>query len=249
MDNAGYFEQMKSTIEAFPSAKTRTPAMPLRELAKLADYAASLAQKHQVNLVKAKFDYSKVNTLIALNGGFRHISSAWQDVKFDKPETSQLWKEKQAEAEMVFFELVEALKLVYFNDENMLEKIRAILEGGSIADSIQDLNDIVYLVNQNPQKLYDETELTPEIVAKAAVLATELGQIYANAKIDSSSSSEELMLRNKAYTMVEDLIDEIERRGRYAYRNEQRTAVLFSFTYHPIKRKKKEEKPAAVVVS
>lgn len=126
-------------------------------------------------------------------------------------------------------------------------------DGGSNSDMIQDLSDIIYIVRENLQVLLDETELTVEMVDNAAVLAGELGQIYAKAVIDRSKSNELLQLRNKTFTMVEDVMEEIERRGFYAYRDNPKVASLFSFTYTPIKRKQKEavetETEAAVAVS
>jgi hypothetical protein len=88
--------------------------------------------------------------------------------------------------------------------------------------------------------LLDETELTVEIVDNAATLGAELGQIYAKAVIDRSKSSEVLLLRNKTYTIIEDVMEEIERRGFYAYRDDNKLTSLFSFTYTPIKRKEKD---------
>lgn len=249
MDNAESFAQVKGTIEAFPLDKTRSPSRPLRDFISTAEYALGLALKKKDVLRRAKFDYSKVDDLKMYIGSFRHLSSAWQDVQFDNPESSQIWKAKQAEAEVVFFELIEALRLAFYDDENMQNKIRVILEGGSIADSIQDLNDTVYLTDQNRDKIFEETELTQEIIDKAATLASELGQLYASVKIDRSSSQDALILRNKTYTLIEDIMDEIERRGKYAYRNDPKSSVLFSFAYRPIKRRKKEEKKPVEIVA
>lgn len=251
MDNAKLFEQTKGKIVAFPSAQARNPSMPLRRFLQMAEILLELACQHKEALTRAKFKYSLLDGIPELIGALRHLMSAWTDVQFDKPETQVIWKTKQAEGEKARFELIAALRLVFHNDESMLAKIKAINEGGSNDDMIQDLSDIVYIVRDNLQVLLDETELTVEMVDNAAVLAAELGQIYAKAVIDRSKSNELLQLRNKTYTMIEDVMEVIERRGEYAYRDEAKLAALFSFTYTPIKRKQKQtaETEATATVS
>ncbi|HEX2958679.1 MAG TPA: hypothetical protein VHO70_17725 [Chitinispirillaceae bacterium] len=251
MDNAKLFEQMKEKIVSFPSAQARAPSMPLRHFLQLSEILLELTRQHKEALTRAKFKYSLLEGIPELIGALRHLMSAWTDVQFDKPETQLIWKTKQAEGEKARFELLAALRLIFHDDEAMLAKIKAINEGGSNSDSIQDLSDIVYIVRENLQILLDETELTVEMVDNAAALATELGQIYARAVVDRSKSNELLQFRNNTYTMIEDVMEEIERRGFYAYRDDSKMASLFSFTYAPIKRKKKEsvKKEVAAAVS
>lgn len=240
MDNEKLFEQKKDKIVSYPSAQTRAPSMPLRYFLQLSEILLELARQHKEALTRAKLKYSMLEGIPELIGALRHLMSAWTDVQFDKPETQVTWKTKQAEGEKARFELIAALRLVFYNDEAMLAKIKAINEGGSNSDMIQDLSDLVYIVRQNLQILLDETELTVEMVDNAAVLAAELGQIYAKAVVDRSKSNELLQLRNATYTMIEVVMEEIERHGYYAYRDDSKMAALFSFTYAPIKRKQKE---------
>lgn len=96
------------------------------------------------------------------------------------------------------------------------------------------------VAQNNKEKIIAETELTEEKIDNAAELATELGQIYAKAVVDESKSPEIRALRDKAFSIVEDVMNKIERRGHYAFRNQPDVAAKYTFSYKPVKRKKKE---------
>lgn len=230
---------VKDTIDSVPLESALQPSMPIRAFLGITEICIERAERNKEALAKAKFDIKKLDDLRTLAGALRETHSAWSDVQFDSPETSLLWKAKQAEGEEVRFELVEAFLLAFHDDETIMAKIAAINEGASNADQIQDINELVYTARNNIDVLERETEITRAFLDKASELAGELGAIYAKAVVDRSELPETRITRDRNYTLMYNIIKDIERRGQYAFRNDDRKAAQFSFSYKPVARKKK----------
>jgi hypothetical protein len=84
--------------------------MPLRQFLQLAETHLERARQDKEALTNAKLDFAKVDAATILIGALLHLMATWTDVQFDKPETQKIWKEKQAEAENLGFELSEEQK-------------------------------------------------------------------------------------------------------------------------------------------
>jgi hypothetical protein len=248
MDNAQCFSLVKGKIEALGEESTRSPSMPIIIFIQMSEIQTERARKEIEALKRVRYNPARLQDIPAYLGSLRHLSAAWLNVQFDKPETRRVWMEKQALGEVSRFELREAIELAFYDDEIMMGKLQAINHGGSNADEIQELSDLVYLAQNNKEKLIEETELTEETINESAELAVELGQIYAKVVVDESTLPEIRVLRDKVYTIIENEMKEIERRARYAFRNSPENASLFSFSYKPAKRKNKKVVPQNDVI-
>lgn len=92
-----------------------------------------------------------------------------------------------------------------------------------------------------------ETDIIREYLKQVAELAAELGQIYEKAVVDRTKELSVRLERDKAFTLVDNIMFEIERRGHYRYRKNDRKYDQFTFEYKATKRKKtaaKETVPA-----
>lgn len=248
MDNAQYFSQVKSKIEALDDKLTRAPSMPIKTFIQKAEIQIERAHKMIDALKRVKFNAAILDEIPLFLGALRHLASAWFNIQFDKPETRKIWMEKQEISEEYRFELSAALSLAFHDDDVTMEKLQELNQGGSNADEIQILNDLVYLAqNINKEKLLAETELTDEKITDAGQLAVELGQIYAKVIVDESTSPEIRIQRDKTFTIIEDAMKEIERRAHYAFRNKPEEASLFTFSYKPSKKKKKSQTQTAAI--
>lgn len=239
MDSAQYFSLVKGKIDSFDEEKVHSPSMPITIFIQKSEIQNERAKQDLQDLTRVRFQPQKLEDIPALLGALRHLSSAWTDVQFDKPETRKLWQEKQARGEVLRFELSEAISFAFHDDEVMMAKLQAIDRGGSNADNIQELNDLFFIASNNKEKLIQVTELTNEVIKESGEIAMEMGQIYAKVVVDESTSPEVRILRDKVYTMIEDIMKEIERSAHYAFRNYPQKASLFNFSYKALKKKSK----------
>jgi len=239
MKSSEYYAQVKDKIDALSADKALTPSMPVMHFLAIAELCVERALTYKESLVKAKFDMTKIDLLTTYIGAMRECQAAWSNVQFDTPETGKAWKVKQAEGETVSYELSKALALAFHDDENMMDKLQRVNEGGSNADKIQDLSELVYMSRANLDTLIAQTEITAEYVDKAGELATVLGSLHAKAIVDKSNLPEFRVTRDKNYTLMDEIIREVERRGQYAFRNDKTKSGYFNFSYKPVARRKK----------
>ncbi|HEX2958032.1 MAG TPA: hypothetical protein VHO70_14455 [Chitinispirillaceae bacterium] len=237
MTNGEAHEQEKARIANLPDKEARKPDMPMRFFVQRASVQVELALMNKAEL-EPKLDYTLVNQAPSLISALRYIMAAWTDVQFDTPETQKLWVIKQAEGEEARFELICGLETAFPDDENVAKLLTKIKEGGSNPDEIQDLSDLVYACDKRIEVLERETDITKEYLKKVAELAAELGQIYAKAVADRTKEPSVRLERDKAFTLVDNIMFEIERRAHYRYRSNIRKRDQFTFEYKPAKRKK-----------
>lgn len=243
MTNAEAHGQEKARIANFPDADARKPNMPMRYFVQRAAVQVELALLNKAEL-EPKLDYTLVNQAPSLISALRHIMAAWTDVQFDTPETQKLWVIKQAEGEDARFELISGLEAGFPGDQDVENLLSNIREGGSNPDEIQDLSDLVYACEKRIDVLERETDITREYLKQVAELAAELGQIYAKAVVDRTKEPAVRLERDKAFTLVDNIMFEIERRADYRYRKNDRKRAQFKFEYKPVKRKKTAAKEA-----
>jgi len=98
----------------------------------------------------------------------------------------------------------------------LLNRVRAIAEGDSNADMIQDLNDLSVLGKANivPVKAVGAK---PTRLDEAATKADEMANLLAAANGDRAEQSEAKTIRDKAYTHLKELIDEIRDAGKFLF--------------------------------
>ena len=105
-----------------------------------------------------------------------------------------------------------------------------IREGGSSADMVQDLNDIAVLGRENTGPLtaigFDLTQLD-----LAADRADKLADLLAEANGDKADPNESKIIRDKAYTHMKALVDEIREAGKYVFRKDKNRLKGYSSEY------------------
>jgi hypothetical protein len=75
-------------------------------------------------------------------------------------------------------------------------------------------------------------------------IVTELSRLLAKASLDRSGTPGMRIERDKVYTILKDMLLEINRVGRYTFRHDPARAPGYAIAYTPCKRKAKEEKTA-----
>ena len=119
-------------------------------------------------------------------------------------------------------QLLHDFRYAYRNDAAILARVAEIAEGDTNADMIQDLNDLSPLGKSNTGPL-EAINFSPDKLEAAANASDELANILALANGDKSLQSESKVIRDKAYTHLKELVDEIRNAGKYLFwKNEKR---------------------------
>ena len=95
----------------------------------------------------------------------------------------------------------------------------AIAEGSGPEDMIQDLNDLSVLGKANTGAFPAGFDVTKPDTA--AVKADEMDDLPATANGDKAEQNESKVIRDKAYTYLKELVDEVREAGKYLFRKDE----------------------------
>lgn len=95
---------------------------------------------------------------------------------------------------------------------------------------IQDLSDLHYIGQKNQQELeaigYDSTKLT-----RMKELAVQGSELMGATFIDKKTNHPALVMRNRAYTYLKQIVDEIREAGKFVFWKEPDKLELYASEY------------------
>jgi hypothetical protein len=103
--------------------------------------------------------------------------------------------------------------------------LSAIAAGEGVADLIQDLNDLAELVTRRREAFKGDATFDPCRAAdEARALAAELAASTSGERVVKEKPNPK-DLRDRAYTLLDDVVAETRQAGQYAFRNDPRGQV------------------------
>jgi len=149
-------------------------------------------------------------------GVLRYAQSVWNKDQYTKEEAQQEWDELSPKAYDLKNEIEHSLRFAFRKRPDLLRKVQGIEEGTSNADLVQDLSDLATLGNANLPLLtavnFDEAKLD-----QAANEASDLSVLLARANGERKEQSSPKITRDKAYTYLKEVVDEIYEAGKYVF--------------------------------
>jgi hypothetical protein len=174
-------------------------------------------------------------------GACRETQSRWFKDRNSQLEAQRLWAEQAPQAYALRDELLHTFRYAYRNDTALLARVSEIADGNTNADMIQDLNDLSVLGKNNPAPIqaigFDLGKLDV-----AAATSDSMANVLAMANGDKAIQNESKVIRDKAYTHMKELVDQIREAGKYLFwKNEKRYKGYISQYWAAQGREKKTE--------
>jgi hypothetical protein len=225
------FETLQEPITALRPEDVKIPNMPVHVSVQEAEDLFQWVQSDKEKLEKAGLDWQLVTELPVRAGALRYSESIWNRDSFTREEAQNQWKEKSPEAFDLRDVLVHDFSHAFRKRSDLMNKVRAIREGGSNSDMLQDLNNLYQLGMAN-KPLLDAIGFDWGKLEQALAWSEELTSILAKANGERFNSGESKVNRDKAYTYMKDAVDEIRLHGKYVFwRDEDRYRGYIS-KYH-----------------
>ena len=246
MANIEDYNATIETIRAIPDDKTLEPAMPVDTYLQEGENLAKWSMMDAEALATIGITTEILNNLPVRAGALREAQSIWVKDHNSQQDAQREWAEAAPAAFAMRDELLHTFRYAYRNDPVILSRVAEIAEGDSNADMIQDLNDLSLLGKSNTGPL-EAINFSPEKLEAAANASDELANILALANGDKSLQSDSKVIRDKAYTHMKELVDEIRNAGKYLFwKNEKRYKGYVSQWWSDVNRSrqdKPEDKP------
>ncbi|WP_321288176.1 hypothetical protein [uncultured Sunxiuqinia sp.] len=230
MANIDDYNAKLADIQAIPDHDVKEPSIPVDVFLQEAEnlHHWSLGDSDPLKVVGITM--AMIKDLPVRAGACREAQSVWNKDYRSQQEAQREWAVQSPLAYDLRNDLLQSLRFAYRKDESLLSRVSAITDGTGHADMIQDLNDIAVLGRENPDPLtaigFDLASLD-----EAATRADELADLLAEANGDKADFNESKVIRDKAYTHLKVLVDEIREAGKYAFRNDKNRLKGYSSQY------------------
>ncbi|MDD3320466.1 MAG: hypothetical protein PHS59_03385 [Paludibacter sp.] len=230
MANNEDYQSKLEVINAIPTEDILVPDVPvgsyLQECENLYKWALQdLEILAGIGLTKEKLDDLPVRA-----GACREAQSIWMK-DYRSQQAAQLqWIEQSPGAYALRDELLHAMRYAYRNETSLTSRVRTIADGRGDPDMIQDLNDLNVLGTENIDLLLT-VGITAEKLAQAATLSDEMADLLALANGDKAEINQSKTIRDKAYTHLKNLADEVYEAGKFLFWKDKNRIKGYTMAY------------------
>jgi hypothetical protein len=202
------------------SIKNVLPDIPLAFMLQDAVNLYEWCQHDREILSHANLDWNLVEDLRVMTEALQSIETVWHGEHLTTKDSQKVWKAALPEAIQLKKELLRHFFYAYKNNHDAYSKVQRIAAGNNYADMIQDLIDFYALGKKYPGELI-AIHFDMSLLDKARDLSFSLGNIFAASNNARWSSSENLVLRNKAFYHLKEAMNAIRIAGQYAFHNDK----------------------------
>jgi hypothetical protein len=222
MSNINDYDLKLESIKAIPEKDVKQPHMPMGIFIQEGENTCKWCLSDKDALIAKGLDWSIAEGLTVSLGALREAHSRWNAERHKQEEAAKSWSEKAPLAYDLRNTLLHDFRFAFRKVPSLLSRVNAIAAGAGHADMIQDLNDLSVLGKQNTP-LFANIDFDINKLEIAADFAAELGELLAKVNGSRHDQSELKTIRDKAYTICKDSLDEIRACGQYAlWRNSDR---------------------------
>lgn len=224
-------EQWNEAVNAVTKDEIKLPDRPIDIKATQAETLMVSATEDQEALEGAGLDWTYVEDLATLPGALRYFQAEWMSEYRARKESQKDWNEQSPAAYELRSEMLHHFSFAYRDDFDLNTKVVRIREGNSQADMVQDLLELAVLAENNPTPLaainYD-TLLNEQARSTSHNMAELLAQC--NGSVNESSVAK--LLRDKAFTLLDERMRKIREVGQYIFWRDAERKALYVDDYN-----------------
>ena len=171
-----------------------------------------------------------LTNLLAYTGAARTAQSNWEELNTVREDAKEAWKAAWPTFIEFRDDLIDNMDFAYRKDDVLLKKLTAIKEGDSHADAVQDMANLSVLGKANLSPL-EAIHFDVALVDKAAEEADKMGGLLGAVNGHMYVDDEIKVIRDKSYTLLKSVVDEIRNYGRFVFRKDAEHVRSYSSKY------------------
>jgi hypothetical protein len=225
------YNELLPAISSVSDELTVTNSMPIDEAAAEAQRVGALVKQYDAILRKTGIDTTYLDTLVKRIGAFVWSAAVIQSLVETETTANKEWNARKSEGVEIRRVLIRTFQYAFRNDSDLLESVQLIIDGKGNRDFLLDILSCSKLGKSNINLL---TAINADVTLldKAAILYTELSDIFSRMSIDPVKHSKAVSIYNKAWTYLKEALDEIYEAGRYAFDESDERHGLFYSDYY-----------------
>jgi hypothetical protein len=211
--------------------KIITPIIPVDITIGEAGQLNQFATKDEPELLAKGLKEGLIQQLTPSAKFLQEKQSIWISVYQSALSSTEAWEEKIDDARLLQRELKHDFQFAYRNHPDILKRLKNIIDGSGNMDLIQDLSDYSAFAGQYPEPLTAILYDTDKTV-RAKQLSLDLVDLMNKVDgVKDSKNRPEKIMRDRAYTHLKQLVDEIRAYGKYAFWNDEEKQKRYSSEY------------------
>lgn len=217
-------------IQTLPMSKIKNFTTPIATYLYEADSLYTRASLDLSKLTEVGMSANLPDRLKHLTTTLRRAQVNWEELKTVKQKAQVIWKQESDTFYELRKDLLEGMSFAYRKDENLMRRLREIKKGRNQADTVQDLSQLAVLSKANMQPLeaiHFDTSLCDKAANEASRMAHLLGAVNGHMYVDDEIK----ITRDKAYSLLKEVVDELRAFGRFAFRKQPNQQKSYTSSY------------------
>jgi len=228
-EQQNYLDSLEE-IKAVDSEEIKAANMPIDIFVHEVKKTHMVAVEDFEALSKLGYPQTQLDKLQVLNGALSVAQLNWETQSTSKEVAQAKWKADAPAMHDLINELYDNMRFAYRNDERLISVLNEIRDGDSNADAVMDLGRLGTLGKDNPDPLiaigFDIT-LCDTALSESERMGDLLAEVNGTMYVDD----EKKVIRDKCYTLVKILLDEVRDYGKFAFRHDDDRAKLYASKY------------------
>lgn len=224
------YDDSLAKISAVVNTDIKSCNMPYGIFIHEAKKMHKVASEDFVALSKLGYAQGSLDELQVLNAALSVAQMNWETQSTKQKDSQNRWKKDVPAMNELINDLYDSMRFAYRKDERLLSVLDEIKEGDSNADAVMDLGRLGTLGKDNPEPLtaigFDTTRCETAL-SESERMANLLAEVNGSMYVDDENK----VIRDKAFTLVKILLDELRDYGKYAFRHDADRAKLYASKY------------------
>ncbi|WP_421920195.1 hypothetical protein [Marinifilum sp.] len=230
MSDTKYLEQLMPEINSILDADIKKPSIPYEIYIYEAERLHTRATEDLPALLAINMPKELLDELYARTMAFRRAQLDWTEKSNEKKEVRAAWKKALPEFKKLRLDLIRTFQFAFRKDKNLSEFIAKIKKDQSHADISMNLYQLAKLGEHNSQLLEAinfDFSILEHTKKEHKRMSNLLSEVHSLMHVDNSK----LSVRNKAFSLLKECVDEVRCYGRFAFANQSNLAKAYSSEY------------------
>ncbi|MCZ4695488.1 hypothetical protein DWB61_11775 [Ancylomarina euxinus] len=217
-------------IKVFPREKIKNFTTPISIYLNEADNLHTRANLDLLQLQEVGMSADLLDRLKHLTTALRRAQVNWKELKTEKQKAQSIWKQESKTLYELRKDLLEGMSFAFRKDENLMQHLREIKKGRNQADDIHDLSRLAVLGTRNLH-LLEAIHFDISLCDKAAKASSRFAHILGAVNGHLYVEDEIKITRDKAYSLLKEVVDELRAYGRFAFRKKPNQQKSYTSSY------------------
>lgn len=224
-----------SNIQKITLKNIIPPTIPIAIYLQEIENLAVWATDDLMTLEKVGIKIDQIEDLKQRIDACRILQTEWLRLKKVKPDMQKEWEQTKRKAIATRDELMFTYKYAFRNNNTLLKELKKINKKNIASELVGDISTLCRIGNSHLD-LLQKISFDPHQIQEASLLAREVQDEYSYFIVDTPDKDRIKTLRDKSYTYLKQLADEIKGAGKFVFTKNKERLQGYQIAYYKMKK-------------